>query len=184
MDLTNTDLIVDYAAVNETTVFDTLFNQAKSGSNYASHGFWNGTGLTSSTAAANGATNTALGIVDNDLGGGTPLYTSFDGQTVDANCVLIKYTYFGDTNLDGVVDLNDYTLWKPGYLDSTKTGWFYGDFNYDGVVDLNDYTLWKTGYLASQGSAPVLGGESIPEPVTMVLLAIGGLGILSRRNRK
>jgi len=33
----------------------------------------------------------------------------FSGQTVDATTILVKYTYRGDANLDGSLDIDDYT---------------------------------------------------------------------------
>ncbi len=51
----------------------------------------------------------------------------------------------GDANLDGKVDLADYSIWKSEYLGQAVTK--NADFNYDGVVDLADYTAWKKGYL-------------------------------------
>jgi hypothetical protein len=66
--------------------------------------------------------------------------TSFEGQAVLASDVLLKYTYYGDTNLDGKVDGTDYSRIDNAYL-SAATGWYNGDFNYDGHIDGSDYTL-------------------------------------------
>ena len=52
----------------------------------------------------------------------------------------MKYTYYGDANLDGKVDASDYSLIDNGYLNHL-TGWYNGDFNYDGVINGSDYTL-------------------------------------------
>ena len=78
-------------------------------------------------------------------GAGTTLGL-FDGSATPApSDILVKYTYFGDANLDGHVDGSDYTLIDNGYNTRTTgaplTGWFNGDFNYDGRVDGSDYTL-------------------------------------------
>ena len=53
---------------------------------------------------------TTLGIAEaSDVLGLTGAQTAiWQGQTVDATSVLIKYTYGGDANLDGVVDILDY----------------------------------------------------------------------------
>ncbi len=69
-----------------------------------------------------------------------------DGQTVLATDQLLSLTYFGDINLDGTVDLQDYRLMDASYLQgydgTTKVAqWINGDFNYDGIVNYEDYAL-------------------------------------------
>jgi hypothetical protein len=68
------------------------------------------------------------------------LYSSFDDQAAVSTDVLVKYTYFGDANLDGQVDGSDYTKIDNGF-NNHLIGWSNGDFNYDGVIDGSDYTL-------------------------------------------
>ena len=116
----NTNDMIVHAA-GSATLFPNITNQIKEGFN---GGTWTGTaGITSSTLNAAvaahssiGAT-TALGVVLNDDGTntGTALISTFDGQpTVDGD-VLVKYTYFGDANLDGVVNAADYMLIDNGF---------------------------------------------------------------------
>ena len=54
--------------------------------------------------------------------------------------MLVKYTYFGDANLDGTVNAADYLQIDNG-LNSGGNVWRNGDFNYDGVVNGDDYSL-------------------------------------------
>ena len=54
--------------------------------------------------------------------------------------MLVRYTYYGDANLDGKVDGGDYSRIDNGYLQQL-TGWYNGDFNYDNAIDGSDYTL-------------------------------------------
>jgi hypothetical protein len=66
--------------------------------------------------------------------------SSFDDESVDASCVLIKFTYGGDANFDGKLNVDDY-----GRID-TNIGlgtrfWYNGDFNYDGKVNVDDYGI-------------------------------------------
>jgi hypothetical protein len=110
--------------------------------------------------------------------------------------VLVKYTYYGDANLDGAVDGSDYTLIDNGFTNHLS-GWQNGDFNYDGVVDGSDYTLIDNAFNtqgASLGSNPaaliagstsqIAGGTSaVPEPATLGLLGLGAIGLLGRRRR-
>jgi len=78
----------------------------------------------------------------------------------------------GDANLDGIVDQADYTIWYNHYGASGAT-WADGDVTGDNIVDQADYTVWYNNY----GST----GGNVPEPMTMALLAIGGLAMLRRR---
>ena len=66
--------------------------------------------------------------------------TTFDGQTVNSNDLLIKFTWYGDTNLDGQVDGSDYSRLDSAFISGT-TGWYNGDLNYDGSLNGSDYTL-------------------------------------------
>jgi hypothetical protein len=80
--------------------------------------------------------------------------------------VLVKYTYYGDANLDGQVDGSDYTKIDNGF-NNHLTGWINGDFNYDGAVDGSDYTLIDNAFntqsasiAASIASADVMTNDS------------------------
>src|SRR5439155_10170284 len=64
----------------------------------------------------------------------------FAGQTVTGSDTLVMYTYGGDANLDGKIDISDY-----GRIDFNiplgTAGWYNGDFNYDGKIDISDYGI-------------------------------------------
>jgi hypothetical protein len=110
------------------------------------NGAWNGAGgIVSTAAAADTSHLTALGVIQNDNGTGTALYSTFEGQPASDSDILLRYTYYGDTKLNGSVDGSDYSRIDNGYLNHL-TGWFNGDFNYDGVVDGSDYTLIDNAY--------------------------------------
>ena len=115
--------------------------------------------------------------------------------------VLVKYTYYGDADLNGHVDGSDYSIIDNSALQEASTGnpisgWSNGDFNYDGVVDGSDYTLIDNAY-NSQGAAlsaevaattaqiaGASGSSAVPEPGTIGLLGIGAVGLLGRRTRR
>jgi hypothetical protein len=137
-------------------------------------GLWNAQGITSSTAAANTQHLTALGIILNDNGSGVPIYNTFDGQAVDVNSILVKYTYYGDANLDGVVNGADYALMNTGL-----SGWRNGDFNYDGAINATDFALIDNAFNFQGG--PLAFGElgslsslpTVPEPSSALLFLLG-----------
>jgi autotransporter-associated beta strand protein len=199
LDLTNNDLVVRGGTLG------TVVSQVAQAYN---HGGWNGTGgIGSSTAAGDTTHLTALGVIQNsvDQNGGAAVMTSFDGQPVNNTDILVKYTYYGDANLDGVVDGSDYSRidagyasQQPGFTGTVLTGWFNGDFNYDGVIDGSDYALIDNAF-NNQGSpssssaavavataqvADVVAGSAVPEPATMSLVAFGTLGLSLRRRVK
>ena len=177
----------------------TITNQIKSG--YA-NGTWGGlgggvgvdTGITSSAAADDTTHLTALGVMQNDNGSGSPIYPTFDGQTSASADVLVKYTYYGDANLDGKVDGSDYSRIDNGYLSqsgaSPLTGWANGDFNYVGVIDGSDYTLIDNafntqGASLSAASSTAQIAAAVPEPSSAGLAAVGLVSAgLSMRRRK
>ncbi len=179
LDLSNNDLIVHNGSLANIT------NQIEQGYN---GGPWTGVGgITSSVAAT--ITNTALGVELNSNGSG-PLMTSFDSQAVTSTDVLVKYTYVGDANLDGVVNGSDYTLIDNGF-NSHLTGWRNGDFNYDGVVNGDDYTLIDNAFntqgpslagAAAGETSQVVESVPVPEPVGMGVLALA-VASLHRRRR-
>jgi fibronectin-binding autotransporter adhesin len=190
LDLGGNDMIVRNGVIGDVT------DQVRSGFNVANGGYWNGQGITSSDAKNDPTHLMALGVVQNDDGTGNPYYTSFDGQPVDITDVLVKYTYYGDANLDGKIDGTDYSLIDFGFgSNGAVTGWQNGDFNYDGFIDGSDYSLIDNSF-NSQGTIPLAqvaantaeiatsGGSAVPEPTTLGLLAIGALATLGRRRRR
>jgi regulation of enolase protein 1 (concanavalin A-like superfamily) len=128
----------------------------------AGHGFWTGTGIVSSAARVDPTGLTAVGYFSNNAGNGASYQSTFDNQPVVATDVLMKHTYVGDTNLDGTVNIADYTRLDAGYL-AGSTGWFNGDFNYDGAVDGSDYTLADNAFNTLTGQLPT-GTPSNPTP--------------------
>jgi hypothetical protein len=57
----------------------------------------------------------------------------------------VRYTRYGDADLNGVVDFDDYVRTDAGF-NGNRTGWTNGDFNYDNGVDFDDYVLIDQGY--------------------------------------
>jgi autotransporter-associated beta strand protein len=146
--------------------------------------------MTDVIAAVNGSRITTTASSGNQTVGfalNTLALGSFSGETVNADSVLIKYTYFGDSNLDGFVNDTDFSLFSSNYgTNGGSNPWLNGDYNHDGFVNDTDFALWS----ASYGLTPTLsdngGIQAIPEPSTLVLgtLASMGLGALSLSRRR
>jgi hypothetical protein len=150
LDLKDNDMVLDYFNSGGPSPLGTwgggaysdLTGLIASGRN---GGAWNGSGIVSSSAA--GTSNLkSLGIAEatqtTSLTGSTvsPWFQSriFSGEAVDDTAVLIKFTYGGDANLDGLLNVDDY-----GHVDTSiglgLNGWFNGDFNFDGQINVDDY---------------------------------------------
>ena len=191
LDLGNNDLVVRNGSLANVT--------AAAARGFAGGTFNGATGVVSASAAADAAHLTAVGVIPNTVNGTTALYTSFDGQAVSATDVLAKYTYFGDANLDGVVNAADYTRLDAGAV-MGLTGWLNGDFNYDGVIDGSDYALADNAFnqqtgaitpslvgggLVASPAALVAGGSAaVPEPASIAVLAVAGSALLGGRRRR
>ena len=213
IDLWNNAMIVRASGTSENA---TNLATVKAAVNAASNGLrWNGTGVGSTTAyneAQPGKTQAlALMVYDNTV----ITQSSFEevsglgyfdsGSPVGFNQVLVKLTYLGDFNADGVINASDYT-WLDGFA---LSGNVLGDLNGDGVVNATDYT-WLDGSALNQsfgvladsrsgilppsaatvaapaevGAAPA-SPEAVPEPGTLGMLLAGALGLFgNRRTRK
>jgi autotransporter-associated beta strand protein len=176
LDLSSNSLTVSTA----TTPSSTIVGYLKSGFNA---GLWNGVGINSSAAHNNAASLTALGYLD-------------DGANV-----TIKYTYYGDDNLDGKVDATDFQMLLDGLVAPSATSWTQGDYTYDGRVDLgNDFNLFLTGYLNQGGAlgelAPLISESNlsaaqkaqlqavVPEPALGLAGAAALLALKCTRRRR
>jgi subtilisin family serine protease/subtilisin-like proprotein convertase family protein len=141
LDLLANDMVVDYS--ESSSVYAAIRALIASGRN---GGFWNGAGIRTSSATS----ITGLGILESSdyiAANGTNV---FAGATVGAEAVLVKYTWNGDTDLNGVVDFDDYARVDSGFLGGGNN-WFLGDSDHNGVVDFDDFALIDLAYLGQSG---------------------------------
>ncbi len=99
--------------------------------------------LFSSTANSDSTHLTELGVMDNNgaYNGAAGSLGTFAGTMPGTYDVLMRYTYFGDANLDGRVDGSDYSLVDNAALSGLAGAPGAVDFNHDGLIDGSDYTL-------------------------------------------
>ncbi|HEY1922847.1 MAG TPA: dockerin type I repeat-containing protein [Tepidisphaeraceae bacterium] len=186
LDLTNNHMFINYAAGAQAATDLAVRNYLISG--YAG-GAWNGTGgINSSLAAA--TPGFAVGYAD-----------GADGVVVGLTSgqVELKYTRYGDANLDGVVSGVDFTI-LVGNLGKSVSAWDKGDFNYDGVVSGVDFTLLvgNLGKAANGADITLPAADlaaidafaaanglmtSVPEPTSIGLAIVVGMSALSMRRR-
>jgi autotransporter-associated beta strand protein len=186
LDLNANDLVFDYS--NGGTPDPAQLNAVKGiiMTGYAS-GAWTGTGITSTAArnvAADGSNvhKTGLGYAEASAAG----YTSgtFDGFTVDGDMVLVRYTFNGDCNLDGMVNDLDFTALATSF--NQAGSWVNGDYNFDGVVNSLDYNSIATNFGLSLPSEPALApalGSLVPEPSILTIGLLATTPMLRRRRR-
>jgi hypothetical protein len=148
LDLSDNDMIVDYDAGDPSPIggFDGTAYTGVSGRIARAYNFgaWDSPGLFTSQQQASAAVGlTTLAIAEASevffLGAGDT--APFGGVSVDATAVVIKYTWAGDANFDGVVDAADYGVVDNWVQFPGSGGYFNGDFNYDGLIDASDYGI-------------------------------------------
>jgi hypothetical protein len=171
VDLKATTLHVDYRGLG--SVANAIKGQLTTGYN---GGSWNGAGISTSAPLTVNGKLVGLGWKD---------------DTANQQ-IIVKYTYEGDTDLNGLVDVADLgalaTAWQ------TAGVWSNGDFDYNGTIDVNDLgklaTNWQAGVgnplgpsfqeaLASLG----LPTAAVPEPAAVVCMGLVSLISLARRRR-
>jgi hypothetical protein len=129
LDLANNELIVNYGTTADP--ISTIRAYLAGGYN---GGLWTGPGVASSSAAAN--PGYALGYAD-----------GIDGIVAGlaSGQIEVKYTLYGDVNLDGVVNGSDFGIFSSNF-GSQVSAWDKGDFNYDGVVNGSDFGLLSANF--------------------------------------
>jgi hypothetical protein len=170
VDVKNTTLTIDYRG--RATPAATVRAQLTSGYN---NGSWNGSGI---------STSAPLSIAGNATGVG------WRDDTANQQ-IIVKYTYEGDADLNGQVDVADLGALASAW--QTAGSWSNGDFDYSGLIDVADLgalaSNWQAGVgsplgpesLAAALAAVGLPGAAVPEPAAAGLLAFAGITLLRRR---
>ncbi|HEX4056091.1 MAG TPA: hypothetical protein VHX86_17655 [Tepidisphaeraceae bacterium] len=182
LNVTNQQLVIDYAANSDPVAAIRAY--LTTGYN---GGAWNGLGIDSSAAAGN--SHYALGYADSA--------DPSNPAGLSSNQIEIKYTLYGDTNLDGTVNSIDFGNLAANFGKSGKV-WDQGDFDYNGVVNSIDFGLLASNFGESASGADVTLSSSdwaaldafaaanglladVPEPALLPVLA--AMFILMQRRR-
>jgi hypothetical protein len=182
LDLTNNHLILSDPAGGIDALIRTYLLAGYNGGN------WNGPGIM--TSAPTG-TKYGIGYAD---GADSGISGATSGQ------LEVKYTLYGDTNLDGTTNSVDFGNLAANFGKSGKV-WDQGDFNYDGTVNSVDFGLLAGNFGKSLGAAGdvVTAADwaalnafaaangltaEVPEPASVGVLALTGMAILARRRRR
>ncbi|CAN5331467.1 hypothetical protein BH09PLA1_BH09PLA1_24410 [soil metagenome] len=158
VNVSDNDVIVNYGDARSPTLsaIQALINSGRNGGN------WLGAGMVSSAARDNPLHNTTLGAMEaSDYKSVYGASALFHGQAIDNTAVLIKYTYYGDTDFSGVVDFDDYSRIDAGF-NNNRSGWLNGDLDGNGIVDFDDYSLIDQAFNTQGGSLrPIRRGIAI-----------------------
>jgi hypothetical protein len=152
LDLTNNILYIDFGSAADP--ISNIVGDLKSGYN---SGAWTGTGIDSSSAAAN--TSYALGYSD-----------GIDGVVAGLTSgeIEIAYTLYGDANLDFKVNGTDFNLMST-HFNQSGASWDEGDFNYDGNVNGSDFVLLSGNF--NQAASQSAGFGAAFNPATSALVS-------------
>jgi hypothetical protein len=162
-----------------------------SGRNGGAMPLWDGTsGVITTQADAVNSNFTSIGVAKaSDVRLNTASETTlWAGQTITGTDVLVMYTYGGDANLDGKINIDDYIKIGTGRA-AGLSGWSNGDFNYDGKINIDDYVIID-GNIGNQNgfvfpTASGIGGSvvAVPEPAGLLVL-LTAAGLLKRTRRR
>jgi hypothetical protein len=137
------------------------------------------------TAATN---SKGVGAIINDYQG-SPVTATFFGVAVGLTDILVRFTWEGDADLDGLVTPTDQFLLDDNFLNNANSlfGWLNGDFDYqsDFVTPTDQFVLDSAVSEGGGVNPPLVGGGKsggvVPEPGSIALLALGAIGCLNRR---
>ena len=140
---------------------------------------------THSLIASGMPANFALALLDNAI----THFTSFGGQPVDNNALLLSIELLGDANADGHVDLTDLSTVLNNF-GSTSSFWTSGNFDNAPTIDLTDLSdvLNNFGQTNPNANTKDLALSTkdftpTPDPTTLALLTLSAPFLLSRRKR-
>lgn len=103
--------------------------------------------------------------------------------TIDRLDVIVN-PVVGDASGNGSVGPEDFTLISNNMFNANGVPGLNGDVTFDGNVGYDDFRLWKS--VAPLSALRAVGLAAVPEPGTMTLIAValGGVVLQGRRNRR
>ena len=165
--LNNNKLILETSNATKANALITLRDQVFYGLTHA-------TGITTSGIPS----NFGIAVADNNALA-TP-FTTFGGQPVDTNSLLVSPELLGDADLNGKVDLSDLSTVLNNF-GSTTPAWTSGNFDNATTIDLTDLSDVLNNFGATNPNANVSPLTPTPEPTTLALLALPAIALLRRR---
>ena len=141
LDLNDNDLILDYTGASQLATIQALINSARAGRKLERHSV-----ITSMPPGVSRSTTPPWEQLRRaNTSRSMATVPPFDGESIDTTAVLLKYTYYGDTDFNGFVDFDDYVRTDAGF-NLGRSGWVNGDFDGNGMVEFDDYVLLDLGF--------------------------------------
>jgi hypothetical protein len=115
-------------------------------------GGWDQPGLTSVAAASDPTASTTIGVLRGlEYRAVYGSAATLDGFAVADTDVLLKYTLYGDSDFNGIVNFDDYARIDNGFSNGGTT-WFQGDFDLNNAVNFDDYALIDLAFNTQSGT--------------------------------
>ncbi len=174
------------------STYDGITGLIASGRGDSALPLWDGSGIVTSQSNATGGNFASIGVArGSEVKANSISETAlWAGQTITGTDTLVMYTYGGDANLDGKINIDDYVRIDNG-IANAFAGWSNGDFNYDGKINIDDYSNVIDVNIGNQnGVFFTVSGDgpsnvsAIPEPASLTLLASALSGTACRRRRR
>ena len=171
LDLTDNAFVQDHNGVTPLATIRAQIGTAYNG------GLWDGPGITTSLGNVN---NFAIGYAEaGDIF--TTFPANFVGESIDGSTAIVRFTRYGDADLNGVVNIGDFAKLAANF--NTPAVWVRGDFNYDGQATIADFSLLAANFnlgLPIDSARP----STVPEPVAGLLgVLAAAIGLPARRRR-
>ncbi len=169
--LNNNKLILETSNATKANALTTLRNQIFFGLTHP-------TGITTSNIPA----NFGIAVADNNALS-TP-FTTFGGQPVDTNSLLVSPELLGDADLSGHVDLTDLSTVLNNF-GSITPAWTSGNFDNTSTINLTDLSDVLNNFGASNPNANTSPSRALPtpEPASLALLIPALILVRKRRFR-
>jgi hypothetical protein len=181
LDLADNDMVIDYTGASPVASIRAMLQAGYAG------GAWDGGGSGGIVTADGTSDGLSIGYAE-----ATDIFTtfpaSFCGQSVDDTTLLLRFTRYGDANLDGQVNLQDFNRLAANF--GTGGAWSEGDFNYDGTVNLQDFNRLAANFGLSASGPDVTPGDwanlasAVPEPACGAAALFGAALLRRARARR
>jgi hypothetical protein len=101
-------------------------------------------------------------------GGRLAYMADFGFSTQDSFITLLTPAEPGDYNGDGLVDTQDYAVWRGAFGTSDSSA----DGNNDGQVDAADYVIWRAHLQPPAENSSISSEAGLPEPATITMVSL------------